>query len=394
MVLVHEKIKQAIDIMKEVDIDCWVTFVRETVEHNDSAMHFIAGHGVVWSAAFILTKQGQKIALLGKGDHSNFANLGVYDQVITYVQGIKEPFRELLLQINPRQIALNYAVDNTSADGITHGMFLMLCDILDGTDLARRFVSADPIISRLRGRKTPEELRRIRQAAEDTIELFDILTANIQKGWTARTVSEFMHQQMKARDYDSSWSWDGDPGVTTGPDMTEGHGMPAPVEIQPGHALRLDFGIKKDGYCSDLQRTWYVLRDGENEAPTEVQKAFEVVQEGIRRAAKALRPGAIGWEIDALVRSLLAERGYPEFTHALGHQVGIWAHDGGSVLGPRWERYGQRCYQPLELNQVFTLEFGIQTSHGYVAQEEMAVVTETGGKLLATPQDRIWLLRL
>lgn len=136
-----------------------------------------------------------------------------------------------------------------------------------------------------------------------------------------------------------------------------------------------------------------MLRDGEDSAPQEVQRAFETVQEGIRRAAAMLKPGVVCWTVDQQVRDFLRERGYPEYQHALGHQVGIWAHDGGSVLGPRWERYGERPYDKVEAHQVYTLEFGIQTAYGYVSQEEMVEITADGCRFMSQPQSEIWLLR-
>lgn len=391
--LISEKVTQAVGILNELDIDAWLTFVRETTEICDPALHFIAGTNVVWQAAFIIARDGTKVAIAGKGDHGNIERLGVYDRVIPYTESIGPDLIAVLMEINPRKIGINYSLDNVSADGLTHGMYLRLLKLLEGTDLAQRFVSAEPVFSRMRGRKTPEELRRIQQAVDTTMELFDALTQHIQLGWTERQIADFMHGKMTERGLTSSWDWEYDPGVNCGPDTQGGHMPPGDVALEKGHVLHLDFGVKQNGYSSDLQRVWYVLRDGEDSAPQEVQRAFETVQEGIRRAAAMLKPGVVCWTVDQQVRDFLRERGYPEYQHALGHQVGIWAHDGGSVLGPRWERYGERPYDKVEAHQVYTLEFGIQTAYGYVSQEEMVEITADGCRFMSQPQSEIWLLR-
>ncbi len=88
--------------------------------------------------------------------------------------------------------------------------------------------------------------------------------------------------------------------------------------------------------------------------------------------------------MDAAARQELVARGYPEYFHALGHQVGRVAHDGGALLGPRWERYGNSPDVPIQAGEVYTLELGITVpGRGYLGIEEMVVVTPTGCRFLS-----------
>jgi Xaa-Pro aminopeptidase len=104
--------------------------------------------------------------------------------------------------------------------------------------------------------------------------------------------------------------------------------------------LHFDFGVKYEEYCSDIQRMVYMLRPGETDAPVEVKRGFETVRQAIENARAALKPGVVGKEIDAIARKTITEAGYPEFMYGLGHQLGRVAHDGGALLGPEWEKYG------------------------------------------------------
>jgi len=391
--LIKEKVKQAIQIMQELDIDMWLTYVRETIENNDPAMHFIAGTNIVWQAAFIITKNGKTYAITGKGDHGNIERLGVYDKVIPYTESIKDDLLTVIEKVDPKEIAINYSLDNVSADGLSHGMYLRLKKFLVGTKYDEKLISADELYSKLRGRKTNEELSRIQKAVDLTVDLFNQLTEDVKVGWTEKDVSDYMHKKMEELNLEASWDYEYDPGVNCGSESLGGHMPPGETVLKRGDVLHLDFGVKYKGYSSDLQRIWYVLEKGETKVPEEIQKAFEVVQLGIQRAANAIKPGVICYKIDQIARDTLNEYGYEEYEHALGHQVGIWAHDGGSILGPKWERYGDRPYQKIEQDQVYTLEFGIKTSKGYVSQEENIVVTEDGCKFLTQPQKEIWLIK-
>jgi Xaa-Pro aminopeptidase len=109
--------------------------------------------------------------------------------------------------------------------------------------------------------------------------------------------------------------------------------------------------------------------------------------------AAVLRPSAVGWEVDAAARVTLVDAGYPEPMYALGHQLGQSAHDGGTVLAPRWDRYGETPFGAVEEGNVFTLEYGVPVpGRGYIGLEEDVLVTADGIEWLSTPQRELWLV--
>jgi Xaa-Pro aminopeptidase len=297
-------------------------------------------------------------------------------------------------RVAPRTIAINTSRDSVHADGLTHGHYLNLLALLEGTDFAERLVSAEGIISALRGRKTLEEQARIRKAVEIADEIFEAAFAYIRPGMTEIEVAAFMQERVKSRGLELAWPAEACPAVNFGPDSPIGHSGPTKIKLQPGHLLHFDFGVKYEGYCSDIQRMAYLLRPGETVAPRELQKGFDTIYQANELARQAMKPGVSGNSIDVIARKVVMDAGYGEYMHALGHQLGRVAHDGGALLGPLWEKYGNLPNLLLEASQVFTLEPGLDVpGYGHVSLEEDVVVAEHGTEYLAPPQRELRLLK-
>lgn len=397
--IVAEKVDQATHILENLGVDCWLTFVRETTETGDPILPLILGLPLTWQSALIITRSGERIAIVGKYEDQAVQNAGgggVWTKVLPYVQSIRSPLMTTLKRLDPKQIALNFSVDDVKADGLSHGMMLLLRQYLGDTPYADRLVSAAEIIRALRGRKTAGEIERIKAAIAVTEEILQFTSEHVEAGFSECDVWEFMHLEVKHRELETAWEWDQCPIVTTGPQSMLGHGLPSPhLKITPGNIFHLDFGVRMNDYCSDIQRAWYVPKPGESKPPPAVQKAFDTVVRAIQAAADALRPGVECWTVDAAARKVITDAGYPEYQHATGHSVGRAAHDGGGVLGPKWERYGKTPLYKVEPGNVFTLELGIDNVDGcgYLGLEEMALVTNRRSEWLTQPQTTMPLLR-
>jgi len=391
--MVKEKIKQASGILKEEGVDLWLTFVRESEVNNDPILDLILGANCTWQSAFMISADGQSIAIVGSLDETRIKDTGGY-KVIGYTQSIKDPLIETLNELAPRNIAVNFSENDYMADGLSHGMYLTLVKLLKGTGYEEKLVSAESIISKLRGRKSPEEIRRIGEAIKLTEEIFDKVTEFMKPGMSEKEVADFILREVDSAGVETSWERELCPSVFTGPESAGAHAGPTDRKIEKGHVLNIDFGVRKEGYCSDLQRTWYFLRDDEDEAPEEVIGAFDTVRDAIALAAEKIRPGMEGREIDTIARSYITSKGYEEFPHALGHQVGRMVHDGAGLLCPEWDRYGNLPYLKIEEGQVYTLEPRITLpGYGVATIEEIIVVEKDGGRFLSHPQKEIFLIR-
>ncbi|UCF66830.1 MAG: aminopeptidase P family protein [Acidobacteriota bacterium] len=393
--MVAEKLEQVPGILDELGIDVWLLFARESHTVHDPCFDLVVGSNVTWHSAFLLTRHGERIAIVGSLDKAQLETLGHYPEIIGYVGGISDDLRKTLARLDPRRIAINYSTDDVMSDGLTHGMYLTLIKFLGGTDYVERLESSAPLVGALRGRKSPTEQARIKTACETTVEIFSRLTPRLRVGLTEKEVAAMIREEMDAiGGLDLAWDADHCPAVFTGPDSAGAHAGPTDRPIEPGHLMNVDFGVKRNDYVSDLQRTWYFLRPGENDAPQAVHRGFDTLLGAIRAAAAELRPGVTGESIDTIARSYITDRGYAEYPHALGHQVGRTAHDGAGVLCPRWERYGSLPHLTVQKGQCYTIEPRLTVEgHGIVTMEEIVVVEEDGCEYLSRPQTELYLVR-
>ena len=390
--LVQEKVQQAISILKEKDIDLWMTFVQETSAMLDPVLPLIYGATLTWQSALIVTRTGETIAILGNLESEAARRIGTFQEVIGYDKSIQPELVRILQRLNPKQIAVNTSVNDPTADGLTHGMYQQLKEYLASTPYFKRLISAEGIISALRGRKTSTEVARIRKAIDTTEAIYRRTFEALQPGMTEIQVSQFMHAQILEKGVVEAWDYEDCPTVNSGPNSPVGHAGPTDIILERGHLVHFDFGVKQAEYCSDIQRMLYLLRPGETEAPDPVQRAFQTVVHAIQQAVKAMRPGMLGVEIDQIARTAITEAGYPEYMYGTGHGLGRNAHDGGGMLGPHWVKYGNLPDQRLEAGQVYTVEPGVAVpGYGYVGLEEDVLVTETGAEMLSAGQKELIL---
>ena len=181
---------------------------------------------------------------------------------------------------------------------------------------------AQNLIRSLRATKQPEELAMMYQAQQITDETFAQICTVIRPGMTEREIAaELIYRMLRLGAEGTSF----DPIVLTGPDTSMPHGVPGDRRVAAGDFVTMDFGCRKNGYCSDMTRTVAV-----GYATDEMKNVYDIVLRaqlaGIARAAA----GVTGAEIDGAARTQLrplAGALYPRI--AGGVAVGENADAGG-----------------------------------------------------------------
>lgn len=150
------------------------------------------------------------------------------------------------------------------------------------------------------------------------------------------------------------------------------HAIPGDTVITDGSMVLVDVGGRFDDYCSDQTRTLWV---GKN-PPDRFLTMLDRVQRAQTAALAGLRPGLAFRDAHALARDVFAKEGVAaNFTHSLGHGVGLETHEGPS-LNPVSEGV-------LAPGMVVTVEPGLYYPEwGGARWEHMALITDDGCQTL------------
>jgi Xaa-Pro dipeptidase len=139
--------------------------------------------------------------------------------------------------------------------------------------------------------------------------------------------------------------------------------------LQPGDAVTFDFGCLYQGYASDFGRTAFA-----GEPSAEYVRMHELVLEAQQAAMAVMAAGQVtGAQANAAARQVLEDAGYgPEFSHRLGHGIGITVHE------RPWLDVVEDTV--LQAGMTFTVEPSIRIANGYHNRvEDVVLVTDTGG---------------
>lgn len=384
MLIQKEKVKQAISYLKDGYADAWLIYASES---SDPCLSLVPGVASVGPGVFIFTKDGGRYAVCNSIDAQDIEESGIFNDVIKIETSLEDSLCKLICKIAPKKVALNYSVKEPLADGLTTGRYRWLMDTLCEFDEIH-YLSSEPLLTKVRSVKSASELAAIQKAVDITIDIYDTVFKQLNAGLSEKEAGDLFVKELNRR------------GVVNGVDRTVSrpivmkeniaHRPPGDAIIRAGDLVIFDFSVEYEGYVSDIARTVYFLKEGETNAPDKVQKTFRTIHEAITMAKEAMRPGVKGLEIDRIARDHYLNCGYPEITHATGHQIGQDVHDGGALLGPQWERYGDAPFLEIEAGMVFTIEPTIFMDDGiHFIVEENVVVTDNGAKWLSARQDEV-----
>lgn len=330
----------------------------------------------------------------------------VYESKESLIYNIEESLKDMNM---PKNVYLNYSDDlDTNIDVLGAGVYRFICgiikDLYRSMDKKVQFRSADSIIYSIMDRKTDEDIKYMRIAANRALQIIEDAFKRVKIGMTEKQIVRLFHDIFNKKpeyfklkgivDENFSWEKSSCPIVLIGPNLSKGgHSLASDMALRPGDTIYFDFGVSivlKNGkkYVSDIQRMGYALKDDEKCAPREVEKVFNILVQAIGLGIKNCTPEKRGYEIDEIVRNYIVSSGYPDYNHSTGHPVGEVVHGTGTSLAPKGYK---RSNFFLQEKGIYTIEPRIQINNGG-SIEEMVLVTKNGGETLCPPQKCLYFI--
>jgi Xaa-Pro aminopeptidase len=225
-------------------------------------------------------------------------------------------------------------------------------------------VSTTRLVEALRAVKDAGELEIMRRAAAISDRVYDELSRQPFVGRTEAELAWWLEQAWHEAGADGPAF---DAIVAFGENGARPHAKLRDEPIPEGTLVVVDAGCLVGGYRSDCTRTFFT---GKPEG--RLRELYDLCLTAQLDALAAVKPGALGKDVDAVSRKAIGEAGMAEhYGHGLGHGVGLAVHEEPNMR-PESDAV-------LEPGNVVTVEPGIYLAGDVgVRIEDMVVVTEDG----------------
>ena len=236
-------------------------------------------------------------------------------------------------------------------------------------ELAVSWVNFDPVVQQMRAIKDADEQLLMRKAAAINDKIYDTIFPQLQSGTVVEEITREIDRLMQV--FGAETTSFSTSVMNFGPSAGASYGQYYPV-LQRGYVLAFDYGVLRQGYCSDFGRTVFI-----GEPAPDLIKAHELVMAAQKEAIAAMKAGKVnGEDLNRLARQVIIKGGYDEeFGHRLGHGIGKDVHERPFLAD------GEK--RVLETGMFFTVEPSIYLPYrSLIRVEDVVMVTPNGGENL------------
>jgi len=252
-------------------------------------------------------------------------------------------------------------------------VFLDYVGELTNFDILCRNNGAASEITKLRAVKDEEEIAVTRKAASITNEIIDLLEKNVRAEKIKTEADAALFIEVEARKRGCEGTSFGT--LAAGPYRSFAiHAFPGWTILpfgRPGLSI-LDFGVKYEGYCTDVTLTF--ARD----LNPKQEKLVNLVEKAYKLALSMAHNGTPAKKVAEAVDALFS-KSRKEMPHGLGHGLGLQEHEYPVIRNRKDNEW------VLEPGMIFTIEPGLYDPLlGGCRLENDILITETGPEVLTT----------
>lgn len=232
-----------------------------------------------------------------------------------------------------------------------------------------RFADAWPLMNTMRQVKTDAEVEVLTRANVATARTLECVLGKVRPGTTEFEVAATLaHDLFEAGAQELSHSVLG--GGTRGGGW---HPWPSRNRLEKGMLIRADWGIRVDGYTSDIARTSCV-----GSATAHQRGMYDRIAHVHHAVVEAARPGVVPAELLALAR-----RGYERV--GLDYRWGMVGHGIGRVIHEE-PQLSEEYDDPIVEGMTLEIELGwVDPTEGYHIEDLVHVGRDTNTNLTVPP---------
>ncbi len=346
-------------------------FFEDAEGSRDQAIRYLTGQP--GDALLVVTAQGRSALVAWD---LNLARLlagapgGFGGEILPYSDFSRLPMRALSELLPRLGVEAGSKVELPSA--FAYPRYVDFVEGLPDHDLVCRAEGIGGFARGLRAVKDAGEIALYRRASAITNDIIGAIEAGVRSGGIRTELDAALFIERASREAgcegpgfetlaagpSRSWGIHAFPPYGSGPFATEGLSI-------------LDFGIKLEGYTTDVTMSFARGRIGE-----ERERMIALVERAHSEAIAMLAPGVSCRAVALHVDELFAEAGLV-MPHALGHGVGLDAHEAPAL------RNRDDCADVLAVGQIVTIEPGLYHPElGGVRLEDDMLITESGREAL------------
>jgi Xaa-Pro aminopeptidase len=223
------------------------------------------------------------------------------------------------------------------------------------------------VLERLRARKTPEELEKLRTASDLVIDSMLAVIESHGLGATKAQMAEALRREETMRGLIFDYCL-----IAAGSSHNR---APSDQRWEKGDVLSIDSGGNYHGYIGDLARMGII---GEPDA--ELEDVLAEVEEVQKAAMKPIRGGVNGGEIYTAADAVLHKSKLHNHIEFLAHGMGLVSHEAPRLTSSGPVPYdGYDADKPLEAGMVISVETTlVHPRRGFIKLEDTVAVTPNG----------------